>query len=300
MQYNENMSEEDKKEYEEIQAEIAASKGLKPDGTPLNKEGDQNEDDKEEVETKTDEDDQKDDKDPEDDDSEEEDKVDDTKVRNPQNRIPLSKLQDFKAKSREEKAALITQLSEKDTEIETLKRKLETTTSSEDRKKKVDAYVEKHGGDPEMVQDLLDLIPTPAIDPSLTESAKLIQVEAKKIEAQKAFDNEFASLLDDTPDAAEFRDQIRKEAYKEENLNKSLYEVFNRFVKPNAKPKVKGGESSRPNNRVATTDTGNDIDKIIERVEKGESGALNGLSDDVLDKVFDRMEKKGSRYTRSS
>lgn len=300
------MSAEDaQKEHDDIQAEIAKEQGIDPEtGKPLAK------DKAEEHRDPADEDEDptkdpadppkkpKDDKDPEDPEEDEDDPEDeDPEGRKPKQRIPLSKLQDFKKKSRQEKETLISQLADKENKIKELEGKLSDSTTSEDRKKQIQAYAEKHGMEVDAVEELLDLVPKPTLDPQIEKSAKLIEIEGKKLQAETDFKNELDTLIEEFPEAEDVRDAIRKEAFKKENLSKSLYEIYTRYVKTETLPKKKTGEVSRSANRAAAPAT-TDIGKIIENAEKGLPGALEGLSDDILDKVFEEMGKRGSRYSK--
>lgn len=193
---------------------------------------------------------------------------------------------------------LTEKLNDKDATIAKLTADLNKATTTSGAKEKVRAFAEKHGWSEEQVVEFLDLTKSEsALDPDVLETIKESKQLVEKAKAEKAFNSEVAELISEFPEAKDVVDLLKKEAFKKENLERSLYEVFVRFVKPTlAPPPHKGAESTRAN-RTTTASKDFDPAKIAERVKAGENGLLNGLTGDQQDKVFEFMEKSGSRYS---
>ncbi len=299
---SQNLTEEEAaKELAEINAEIAKKKGLDPEtGEPIKKDGDDEPDEKkkeEEVEPKDegkDEDDKSDeDKDADDDadetDEDDEGEVTPTPVRKP--KTLLAKLQETKRVAREEAEA-------KDKKIAELQAIVDESKNLKAADTEIKDYAEKYGMSEEQVRDqfkiLEKFIPKQKTEanPILDKAAILIQ----KQEAKEAFEKEFSELLTDFPETRDLREKIQKEAYKPENLQKTLYEVYQRYVKPSVTIKKKTGESTRTGGRDGGDAGTPDFAKIAENLKNSVPNALKGLSGEQQDKLFDWMEKQGSRY----
>lgn len=300
-----NMTEDEaQKEVDEINADIARSKGIDPEtGEKLGAPKDPAEPKEEEEETEPDADPKKpkreapekesDAEDEEDEDLDEDEDEDDSPKKRTADRIPLKKFQQYKAKSREEIAGMKNQ-------IDDLTSKLSEATTKKEIGGEIKAFAEKFDMPEEAVSELILLAAkatkgTATLDPDTLKAVKEAQVIGKKQEAEKAFEAEFSDLIKDNPDAEEARAQIRKEAYKDGNLDKSLFEIYHRFVKPEVVPKKKTGEASRGANRDGVKTI--DFAKIAEDVRNNVPGALANLSGEQQDKLFEWMETNGSRYS---
>lgn len=261
--------EEAKKEHDEIQAEIAKSKGQgEPEKKPEEDKGDEPDvtEDPEEVDPADKGEEGVEPKKPETDDS-----------------IPLPKYMQLKNDSAKEKAELETKVSD-------LTEALKKATTSKGMDEKINKIAETHGMPAEAVRDLAQMI-LDEVKPA--ETNKAVEAFIRKQEADEKFQAEFAQLVEDVPGATDRLDEIRAKAFEEGNLDKSLFEIYHRLDKPAGKKKT--GESSRPS-RVAAT-AGFDPKKVIEKLNSGASGALEGLTPEQQDQVFALMEKSGSRYS---
>lgn len=212
--------------------------------------------------------------------------------------IPLSKYQELKKELRDTTAA-------KDTEITQLKRDLESAKTNKDLGTVVKTFAEKHNVSEDFAKDMLDMAKAamPKPDESQSQVLKKAELLIKKQEATEAFNNEIAGLIKDVPDAANFKDKIREEAFKEGNLDKSLFEVFHRFVKPKddadaEPPKKRGAEVTRGPSSVRNGPPAFDPKKVAEDLRNNVPNVLSKLSDKQIDEVFDHMEKNGSRYLK--
>ncbi len=297
---SQNLTEEEAaKELAEINAEIAKKKGLDPEtGEPIKKEGEDEPDEKkkgEEAEPKDeDKGDDESDKDEDAADADETDEEDEgevtlTPVRKPKSL--LAKLQETKRIAREEAEA-------KDKKIAELQAIVDEGKNLKAADTEIKDYAEKYGMSEEQVRDqfkiLEKFIPKQKTEanPILDKAAILIQ----KQEAKEAFEKEFSELLTDFPETRDLREKIQKEAYKPENLQKTLYEVYQRYVKPSVTIKKKTGESTRTGGRDGGDAGTPDFAKIAENLKNSVPNALKGLSGEQQDKLFDWMEKQGSRY----
>ncbi len=291
------ISEDDaKKEHDSIQEEIAKEHGddTKLDDDNLDDEGDELDDKKKKSEDDLDSDDD------EDEDAEDDDSDEGAKSRKPPTRegraVPVAKYQELKRTSREKLNAANDALSEKDRKIAELNEKLAATQTTDEMKKKVKDYAEKHGKTEEEVIELLQLLPKATLDPETKAAERRVQLQAKKAEAEEAYQNELQELLRETPEAKDQAEAIRKAAFKDKNLTKSLYEIFHREIKPGLTSK-KTAETSRPSRRDNAGEP--DYKKIMEDLNKNVPGAMDGLTEKQLDTLFDLMDKTGSRYTRN-
>lgn len=290
---NAHMSDEEaKKEHEDIQREIAKGKGLTAaiDDPKDDKDGEEKEPvSKEEKAPDA----------PEPKDSEEgKDEEDDVVVppTRTDRRIPLAKYQELKKELRETTEA-------KDGEIVQLRKDLEAAKSNKEIGSVVKEFAEKHNVSEEFAKDMLDMAKAamPKSDPSREAVISKAEVFIKKQEANEAFENEFSTLLKDVPDAADLKAKIRLEAFKESNLDKSLFEVFHRFVKPtlnadDAPPAKRGAEVTRGPSSTRNGPPAFDPKRVAEDIKNNVPGAMSKLSDKQVDEVFDYMEKNGSRY----
>jgi hypothetical protein len=292
---HEPMTEEEaQKEYEDIQAEIARGKGQPS----------QKKDPEEKVTTEDEPDAGKgaDDK-----------GDDDDKSRNPDRRevppksddpgiepddadkgkqtVPLSKYQETKKTLEGEKATLATKVEELTAELN----KAKTAGQIGD---KVKSFSDKHGIAEEAVLDLVQLVRGESeLDPGTKEVIKKAEISLKKQEAEDKFSQELAGFFADTPEAKDYEAEMRAKAFEKGNLDKSLFEIFHRFVKPaDGQPKKKTGEANRGATRQTTTTF--DPAKTAEGLEKG-TIKINSLTTEQQDQVFDYMEKTGSRYTNN-
>lgn len=282
----ENLSEEEaRKEVESINAEIAKAKGIdleeKNEPEKKTSEPADQEEPKEESEDDLDQDDEED--------------VDPTKRTGNDQRMSVSRHLAQKAKI-EAKAA------EAEAEKETLAAKVKELTDELSKLKtsqavgsKIKEFSEKHGMDEAAATDLVQIVmeQVKPADRSAQDDrlARLLQ----KQDAEDAFAGELSSLFQTEPDAADHVAKIRAEAYKKENINLSLYEVYNRFVKPTITEKRKGGEVSRGTSRQNASKSFDPAD-VAKRIEGGEAGLLKTLTAEEQDKLFTYMEKTGSRY----
>lgn len=296
--------EEAKKELDEINADIAKSKGLDPEtGKPVEKDKvdetiERKEEEKEPKDEDEDKDDDESDEDKDDDDADdktaEEDEDDSTPppVRKP--RSLLAKLQETKRIAREQ-----TEANEaKDKKIAELQAIVDEGKTLKAVETDIKEYAEKYGISEEQVRDQFKIMEKVApkskteANPTLEKAAILIQ----KQEAKEAFENEFSELLTEFPETKDLKDKIQKEAYKKENLNKSLYEIYQRHVKPTITVKKKTGETGRSGQGRGDSNVAPDFAKIAENVKNNVPGALKDLSGEQQDKLFEWMEKNGSRY----
>lgn len=286
--------EEAKKEHDDIQAEIARSKGIKPEGDddPSEDKGkdvepgksDDEVDPKKEDPTKDEED-----LDPEDVDPEEEEI--------PKTRKPslLGKYQNEK-KDREAAQARVAELEQS---VAKLTDDLNRTKTADQLKDKVKAYAEKHGMSEEAAMDLV-LLAKEGLQPD-SETKSILQESKVLIQKNKAnqdFESEFSKLIVELPEAEQVRDKIRQAAFKDENLSRSLFEIFHRLQRDTTPAKKKTGEAPRGAiGRDATVKTF-DVKAVAEKVKSGQSGSLQGLSGEQQDEVFAYLDKEGSRYQR--
>ncbi len=261
---------EAKAEYDSIQREIAESKGHKvedPVGDePKEGEGEPGDDKDPKVDPPA--------ADPVDVDPKDPEPKDD--------RIPLKKFLDTKNTLESEKADL-------KATVEKLTADLQRATTSKGMSEKIKVFSEKHGMEQAAALDLVQLV-LDEVKP--TEATQKIEHFIKKQETDEKFEHELSALLADSPEALERANEIRALAFEEGNLDKSLYEIYHRFVKPTEKKKT--GESSRVARPVVRT--GFDIKSVMDKVAANTPGALNGLTDEQVDQVFAAMEKTGSRY----
>jgi hypothetical protein len=280
---------EAKKEYEEIQAELAGKKGetiIEPE--EIEKEVEKEEEKEPEEKDEDTDDDKSKDQIEEDEESEELDST--LLTRKP--RTLLAKLQETKRIAKEE-------AEKKDREIADLRTKLETRETAEKMADDIKKYAEKHGKSEEEVMDLVAMMQKGMTkDDKAKPIIEKAEVLLKKEEAKEAFENEFSGLLEEFPETKDVKDAIRKEAYKEKNLDKSLYEIYLRYVKPIVIPKRKTGESSRGGQDRGNSKGEIDFAKIAENVKNNIPGALKDLTGEQQDKLFDWMQKNGSRYSR--
>ncbi len=295
--------EEAEKEFKEIQAELNKEHGVEPEPEvkkPKDSDESEDSDATESEEVEDDSNSEKDEKkvDEDLDKKEGEEKEEPTpELRRPSRTVPARKYQELKRTSREE-------LETKEAKIAELTRELDEAKTTSAMSGKIKDFAEKHSMSEDMVKDLANILGKSAqLDPKTEGILKKTEIALQKQEANEAFENEFEELIQDHPEAASLREDIRKRAYKDDNLKKSLFEIYIRQVKPTIEatpPKKKTGEPSRGSgsNRVATT--GFDLAKVAEKVEKQIPGALEGLDGEQQDKVFDYLSKKGSRYSRKS
>lgn len=295
--------EEAKKEHDDIVKEIAREKGITIDedeDEKKDKEGDENDnDEKEEKEEKEPDAAEEEESEDEEDELDDEDEVDEededskpTPVRKPKSL--LAKLQETKRKAREESA-------EKDKKIAELSLMVEEGKTAKAMEDDIKEYAEKFGMPVEQVKDQFSILSKHfaksknEANPVLDKAAILIQ----KSEAKEAFENEFSDLTTEFPETKGLKEKIKAEAYKDSNLNKSLYEIYLRHVKPTITVKKKTGEGSRGGaGRGEAANAPLDFNKIAENVRNNVPNALKGLSGEDQDKLFAWMEKSGSRYTR--
>lgn len=286
-----------KEEFDDIQNEIAAQKGDKSnqDGKEKSDDSTDGASDKEadEEDKGTDnasKDSDKDQTSKDDDD----DKAQDDEEEPPHRErgVPPRKFQNLKRILKETTEA-------KDGEIARLTQELEAAKGSKETDASIKEFADKHSMSEEMVADLIKIAKgkTPTLDSATLESVKKAELFAKKQEAIEAFENEFSDLVKELPDAAAHADLIRKEAYKESNLNRSLYEIFNRFVKPNVSQTRKTGETTRGPSGVRGNKTFN-VEGVAAKIKSGAAGAFDGLTGDQIDAVFEHMDKTGSRFNR--
>ncbi len=293
------MSEADaKKEHDDIQREIAESKGIKvdpKDEVPPDEEKGEDEEPGEvkepKVTPKSKEDDDTEDDDA-DDEGEDVDPADDSEK--PRKKSLLGKLQHEKHLRQTAEA----DAAKAKADLAKLTEDLRRTKTADAMKDKVKAYAEKHGMSEEAAMDLVLLTqdvnkPDESTRSVLEKSKALIQ----KDEASKAFETELSSLIGEIPEAADLREKIQAEAYKPENLTKSLFEIYHRLNRAPVIPKKKTGEASRGAPGRETNANTFDVKAVAAKVESGQQGALNGLSGEEVDKVFALLEKKGSRYS---
>lgn len=288
--------EEAKKEHDEIQAEIAKEKGIKIDEPAEEEKPDDKEEEEPAAEDKDDE--TKSEKEEEEiadevDTDEEDGEEKPDPIRKP--RTLLAKLQETKRAAREAEEA-------KDKKIAELQAIVDEGKTAKAMETEIKEYAEKYGMPEEQVRDQFAILTKafgksakPETNPTLEKASVLIQ----KQEAKEAFDAEFSDLVGEFPETKDLRAKIQAEAYKPENLNKSLYEIYNRHVKPAVVVKKKTGEGARGGGgRSGDSAAGGEPDfaKIAENVKNNVPGALKDLSGEQQDKLFDWMSKQGSRY----
>lgn len=291
-----NMTDEEaKKEHEDIQAEIAREKGIKPDAEEEKDEPDDKEPAAEKEEQEKDQEEEDEDKDEPADDDEDEDAEPEKKpeVRERTSRhIPLPKYQELKRTSKEA-------LDAKDAKIAELQEELTKSATTKAVAEDVKAHAEKYGMTEEAVYDLLKIAhKANPVDPAIAETVKKAAVIAKKQEAEDSFKAELAELVKDFPEASEQADKIRQSAFKEGNLSKSLHTIYLREVKPTISVKKKTGEASRGAPGRDTKSGELDFAKIAADLKANKPGVLDGYSGEDQDKIFDWMNKNGSRYQR--
>ena len=271
---NQQMSEEEaKKEHDDIQAEIARERGEKREA-PKEEEAEEEKRDEGEAGDVTD----PEEKDPPEADSEGVDPKDEPR----DDRVPLKKFQETKKNLEGEKAELQSKVVE-------LTEALKKATTSKGMSDKIKSFSEKHGMEEAAALDLVQLV-LDEVKPS--EATQKIEHFIKKQEIDEKFQSELDAFIAENPEAADRADEIRAKAFEEGNLDKSLFEVFHRFVKPTEKKKT--GESSR--NTRTPGKVGFDVNKVIEDAKANKPGALKGLTNEQLDQVFEEMDKTGSRY----
>lgn len=285
---HEHLSDEDaEKEYQEIQAEIAKEKGQDPDKKDPEEEGehkepeDQDEPGEDDDKSKRTEHQPREKSQDVDPDKEPEDGKKDM--------VPLSKYQDTKKTLEGENATL-------QSEVERLTLELNQSNTKKAIGDKVKAYAEKHGMSEEAALDLVMLVKGEnALDADTKVVIEKSQNLIKKQEAEEKFNQELADFINEFPEAADQKDVLRAKAFEKDNLNRSLFEIYHRFAKPEeSAPKKKTGEASRPARSTVQTF---DVKTVAERVSKGVAKPFDGLSEAQVDEVFDYMEKHGSRYT---
>lgn len=269
---------EAKKEYEDIQAELAAAnEGEKPkeEEKPIPDEPEENPNPKEE-------------KDEPEDQPEEAEKPVEVKQRRGE-MVPLSKYQTVKKESEDA-------LKGKDEVIANLTAELNKSKTQKEMGTVVKQFAEKHGVTEDFVLEMADMLKgQSALDPDTAATLKKSQAFIAKQEAEEAFQSEFQGLVADYPEAAERMQEVRTQAYKDGNLNKSLFEIYTRYVKPADPVRKKTGETTTRSGRDNAGDKF-DLQKTADRVYKQEPGALKGLTDEQTDAVFDHIAKNGSRY----
>ena len=268
-----NMSDaEAKAEHDDIQAEIAREKGIaveKPaEAAEVPAKGDEPENDEvpaDEAEELP-----------------EEEKPDVDPAIPPKDFVPLRKFQDTK-KTLEDKVGTL------ESKVQQLTQDLATATTSKDMQAEIKAFSEKHGMAEDAALDLVQLV-LDKVKP--TEALSKVENFIKKQEIDEKFQSEFDSFVAESPEAADRANEIKALAFKEEYASMSLYEIFHRFVKPTEKKKT--GESSRTTR--AAVRTGFDPKAVIEKLKANTPGAMDGLTPEQQDQVFETMEKTGSRY----
>ncbi len=269
--------EEAKKEHDEIQKELAEEKGGKPEDT------EEDEDPKEEEEEADEEPEEEDESD------EEEEPDEDEKSKD---MIPLSKYQDTK-KSLEAEMATLEQ------KVKELTDELGKAKTAPEVNEKIKAFAEKHDFPQEAITDLYAMLKEEAkLDPKTVEILKETENNLKIQKAKDAFESEFSDLLGDFPEAKEAKSKLQKLAYKPENLQKSLMEIYYRQVRPTVVEKKKGAESSNRSGgrEVQGKSAGLDFKKIADDIRNNVPNTLGKLSPEDQDKFFEWADKNGSRY----
>lgn len=282
--------EEARLEVEDIKATIAKEKGFDPE-----KEDPEKKEDAEEPDHQDEDDNANDDKSKQ----ERQDPADvgekDVDPESPKTRgetVPLSKFQETK-KTLEAKAQDL------QSQVETLTEQLNRDNTEKSIGDKVKKFAEKTGMDESAVLDLVAMVRgESALDKDTKEVIEKSALALKKAEAQEQFDSEISAFLAEFPDAADHERELRTKALEKGNLDKSLFEVFNRFVKPDITTKKKTGESGRGSSRSSAPTF--DLQKVIEKVSNGTPKPFEGLTKEQEDQVFDYMEKTGSRYNGRS
>ena len=284
--------EEAKQEHDDIQAELAKKHGVeaKPEEKPEDEDVEKEEAVEEEHETKDEPDEPE--KEDEDEPKAKKDKEDKDLVdpEDPKSSryMPISKYQDLKREDREIIAA-------KDKKIQELSDELNKAKTVSAIGDKVKTFAEKHGVTEEMAIDLVTLVKGEnALDPKTQEILQKTEARFKKEELTEAFENEFADLVKETPEAASLKETLKAKAYEKDNLNRSLYEIFHRQLKT-APEKKKTAESTRAS---SGRENGKSLDfnKIAEDIKNNVSGALGKLSGEDQDRFFDWAEQNSSRY----
>lgn len=287
-----NMSDEEaKKEYDDIQAEIAKEKGINPE----KKEDPEKEEEKSEpAESEEDAADKAEDRpqqkrEPLPEDGDEDIDLEDEPKDN--RKVPLSKYQDTKKALEAEKAGLQSQ-------VEKLTADLNREKTAKGISDKVKTYAEKHGMAEDAVLDLVQLVKGESeLDKDTKSVIEKSALALKKAEAEEKFQTELSQFIAENPDAKGHEAELRAKAFEKGNLDKSLFEIFVRNFKTDAPiERKKTGEVSRTVSRTNTTVF--NPQKIIEKVESGAAKPFEGLTDTQIDEVFELMEKTGSRYIK--
>ena len=160
--------------------------------------------------------------------------------------VPYSKLKSERKK-----------LKEKDATIKELEDKLAAGGSSKPEvDKSVEEYIKKHGLEDtaESVKDLVDIITskTGQTSAEVEKKLKILDKQTKQVEENDAVESNINKLITDKSTSEEDKTVIKENkerivelAFTEGFTNLSVFEIFNRYVKPSIKPKKKGGEISR-------------------------------------------------------
>lgn len=286
-------AEEAKAEVDSINAEIAKSKGIDPATGKSATEPKDPEPSKtvEDIEPAGDDkqiDPEKDNKaDPEPDDEDKE--IVTPKPRRQSRVVPISKYQE-----------LTTILGQKDTRIAELEGKLSAHDTAVQRADKLKKFVEVSGMSEEASAILFDTfgnVKAPALDAESKEVIDQAKIAIKKQEAEEAFKTEFDGLLKHYPDAEEKYDAVRAAAFKPENLNKSIYEVYLEDIDPEPKAPRRGAEPARGGGRRETNAGKPDYAQLARDVQANKPDVVKSLTLEQQDEFFDYLEKNGSRYS---
>lgn len=202
-------------------------------------------------------------------------------------RIPLSKYQETKKALEEEKASL-------SAKVEQLTADLVKATTSQAMGDRLKKFSETHGISEDAARDMVQIVLDEVKPKADDTTTKKVELFIKKQEAEEKFQGELAHLFQEVPEAAEYAAEIRTQAFASGNLERSLYEIFHRFVKTDTTERKKTGETSRPSRG---NQTGFDVKKVIEKINSGAAKPFEGLTSEQTDQVFSYMEKTGSRYT---
>lgn len=284
--------EEAKKEHDEIQAQIAKEKGekdapvLETEAPPPDKLDEKTIEPQEDKDVKN--------KDvPED---TEGDEADDSDLVDPEKktsrRIPLSKFQDLKKKSKGQIEALEKQVAE-------LSSKLDSKSTEKSISEKVKTLSEQTGISEEALLQIIQVGKESAqIDPKTLETIKSLEIKAQKDDARASHEAEIQAFITEFPEAKDSVTDLRKKSLEDSNLNKTLYEVYHRYVKtPEITVEKKiTGERSRGGRDI--TPAGINFQKIADDVKNNVPNTLGKLTPEQQDQFFTWAEKTGSRYTR--
>jgi len=184
-------------------------------------------------------------------------------------------------------------------EIQSYEQKIKDLSKSASEGEEVDdevkAIAKEYGIPEESLSKIVDLTAKKLSGAGLTEKQKrqLARLEEEDDERvqESGFQKELKVLAKEDEAIREHEEELREMAFSEEYGGLSLYEIFNRHLKPTLQPKKKTAEGGRGGSRSkSTTYTDEEI--------AADPDLQQELSDDEFDSWSERMAKKSKSTIR--